>query len=630
MSNMMSTGVSGLLAFQTALDTTSHNIANASTPGYSRQRVDLTTSTPQFRGSGWIGSGVDVESISRSYDDLVATQVRSSSSSKSEWDIYSGYADDINNLFGDSATGLSVTLQNFFNAFQSVANSPSSTSERQVLISEAQTLVSQLQAYGSRLGELEDQVNTQLSGEASSITGLARNIAELNAKITAVTGNGGAPPNDMLDQRDALLDELATHVNVNTYKQDDGSVNVFIGNGQPLVVGKTASELVAIDDPYDSSRRGLAVSTGAGVADVTASLSGGTVGGLLQFRSQLLDSAKNSLGKVAVTVSATVNAQQNAGMDLYDALGADLFAVGGVETLANENNAGTAALTVSRADAGEITGNNYILSRTSSGWSLQDETTGAAVTLSGSGTSLDPFVAEGLSIVVSGTATAGDRFLIRPTSAAVDDMAVALTDPRGIAAAAPILASASSANTGNASITQGVVVDATNAALRNTVTLEFLSATTYTTDGGATVNTYTSGSAITLNGWEVTLSGTPATGDTFTVQNNSGGTGDNRNALLMANLLSADSLAGGTISINDVVDSWVTDIGLKSNQAQSNLDIHTALYDDNVSAQQSVSGVNLDEEAANLVRYQQAYSAAAQVIAIANQLFDSLLSAVRS
>lgn len=630
MSYMLSTGVSGLRAFQTALDTTSHNIANASTPGYSRQRVDLSTATPQFSGSGWIGTGVDVESVSRSYDDLVATQVRSSSSSKSQWDVYSGYADDINNLFGDSATGLSVTLQDFFNAFQSVANAPDSTSERQVLIAEAQTLVSQLQSYGQRLDELETQVNTQLRDEATAITGLAQNIADLNAKITAATGNGGAPPNDLLDQRDALLDELATHVNVSTFKQDDGAVNVFIGNGQPLVIGKIPSEVVAVDDPYDASRNGLAVQTGAGVTDVTASLSGGTVGGLLEFRSELLDAAKNSLGKVAVTVSATVNAQQNAGMDLYGALGADLFTVGGAEALANANNAGTAALTVSRAEAGEITGSNYVLSRTAGGWSLQDQTTGAAVTLSGSGTALDPFTAEGLSIVVSGTAVDGDRFLIRPTSTAVDEMTVALTDPRGIAAAAPIVAAASSANTGSASITQGVVVDAADTALRDPVTIEFLSATTYTTDGGTTVNAYASGSPITLNGWEVTVSGAPAAGDTFTVQDNSDGTGDNRNALLMANLLNANSLAGGAESINDVVDTWVTDIGVKSNQAQSNLDIHTALYDDNVAAQQSVSGVNLDEEAANLVRYQQAYSAAAQVIAIANQLFDSLLSAVRS
>lgn len=629
MSSMLSTGVSGLAAFQAALDTTSHNISNSSTTGYSRQSVTLTSKEPQYSGSGWAGSGVSVATVSRSYNELIAGQVRSSSSGKSQWDVYSSYAEQINNLFGDSTTGLSVSLQDFFDAYQSVANSPASSSERQVLISEAESLVSQLQAYGTRLDELDTQVNSQLQNEADSITGLAQSIAQMNAQITAATGNGGDPPNDMLDQRDALIDELATHVNVSTLKQSDGSVSVFIGNGQPLVVGNSASELVTVTDPYDVSRNGLAIKSGNSTVDITDTLTGGTVGGLLQFRSEVLDPAKNALGQVAVSVSSLVNEQQNKGMDLYGDLGADMFTVGGVEVLEHRNNAGSASIEVERTDVSGLTDSNYILTNTSSGWILKDEATGTAVTMTGTGTSADPFVAEGLEIVVSGSAGSGDSFLIRPTSAAVSSMSVTLTDPSGIAAAAPIVASADSGNTGNATITEGVVVDAADPDLRSTVTIEFTSATEFTTDGGATTYTYTSGEPIQINGWEVSISGTPAAGDTFTIEDNTSGTGDNRNALLLGNLLETDYLSGGTASLNDVVGSWVADIGVKTNRAQSNLDIQTSLYDDNISAQQSVSGVNLDEEAANLVRYQQAYSAAAQVIATANELFETLLSAVR-
>lgn len=628
MSSMMSTGVSGLLAFQTALDTTSHNISNANTVGYSRQSATLVTSHANYTGSGWVGSGVSVSTINRTYSDLVAAQVRSSSSSMNQWDIYSSLADEVNNLFGDATTGLSTTLQGFFNAFQSVANSPGSNSERQVLLSRAESLVDQLQAYGNQLNALNSQVNSQLQSEAVTISGLAQSIATLNEQITAATAKGNNPPNDMLDQRDALIDELATHIGVSTVKQDDGAINVFVGNGQALVMNNTANKVVTVSNSYDASRTELAVQTSTSTLNITAIVSGGTVGGLLDFRSQILDPSTNQLGLVATSLAAMVNDQQNAGMDLNGSLGADLFAIGGASAAANNLNAGSAGVSVVRSDISALTGGNYLLSNTSSGWLLQNATTGATVTMTGSGTSADPFVAEGLSIEVSGTASVGDSFLIKPVSNAVDGMSVVLSDPNGVAAAAPIVASASSSNSGNATISKGTVTDAGNAQLRDTVTIQFLSATTYTTDGGLTSNTYVSGQAISVNGWEVNITGAPAAGDTFTVADNAGGTGDNRNALLLANMLNEDFLSGGSKSLNDVVGNWISDIGVKSSQAQSSLTVQTSLHQDNVSVQQGISGVNLDEEAANLVRYQQAYAAAAQVIATANELFDTMLQAV--
>ncbi|MGC3979876.1 MAG: flagellar hook-associated protein FlgK [Steroidobacteraceae bacterium] len=629
MSSMMSTGVSGLLAFQTALDTTSHNISNANTVGYSRQSVSLVTSHANYTGSGYIGTGVSVSTIKRTYDDLVAAQVRSSSSSMNQWDIYSSMADQVNDLFGDATTGLSTTLQSFFNSFQSVANSPSSSSERQVLLSNAQSLTDQLQAYGSQLDQLGKQVNSQLSSEAVTISGLAQSIADLNAQISAASSRGTAPPNDMLDQRDALIDQLSTHVGISTVAQDDGSTNVFIGNGQALVVGNTANKLVTVTNAYDASRQELALQTAIGTDNITSTLSGGTVGGLLDFRSQILDPAANKLGLVATSLAEMVNDQQNAGMDLDGSLGADMFSIGSASAAASINNTGSGSLTVTRSDVGALTGDDYVLTNTSGGWTLKNARTGAAVTLSGNGTASSPFTAEGLSIEVSGTAAVGDSFLVKPVANAITGMSVVLSDPNGVAAAAPIIASASSSNTGKATITQGVVTDASNAQLRSTVNIQFLSATSYTTDGGVTTNTYTSGQPISVNGWEVTITGAPATGDTFTVQNNAGGTGDNRNALLMANLLNKDYAAAGTQSLNDVVNNWISDVGVKSMHAQSNLSVQTSLYEDNLSIQQGISGVNLDEEAANLVRYQQAYAAAAQVIATANQLFDSLMQALR-
>lgn len=629
MSNMLSSGVSGLLAFQSALDTTSHNISNANTEGYSRQRVELTTKQPTYSSGGYVGNGVDVASVNRIYDDILATQVRSSSSGKSQWDIYSSVTDQVNNLLGDASSGLSAKLQEFVNAMQSVANSPSSSSERQVLISKAESLVSQLQTYNSRLEELQTQVDSQLDSEATTISGLASSIASLNEQIVSATGQGGNPPNDLLDKRDQLLDELSTHVGISTLKQTDGSVNVFIGSGQALVVGGQSSQVVTQPDAFDPTRSRIAIKSDTSTVDITDSLSGGSVGGLLDVREQVLDPAMNSLGRVAVTLSDAINGQQQAGMDLNGNLGGDMFAVGDVITLTATTNTGTGSVAVTRGDSSNLTTSNYLLTRTGSGWQLQRTDTGATVTMTGSGTSGSPFVADGMEIVVSGSAATGDRFEIRPTSGAVDEMSMVLTSTDQVAAAAPITASASSANTGNATITQGTVTDASNASLRSTVTIEFLSANSYTTDGGTTTNTYTSGQAISLNGWEVTITGVPADGDTFTVTDNTNGTGDNRNALLMADVLNNKLMDGGKTSISGAVGQWVADIGVKASQAESNLSVQTSLHEDNIATQQSVSGVNLDEEAADLLRYQQAYAAAAKVISTANTVFDSLMDAIR-
>jgi len=627
---MLSTGVSGLLAFQSSLDTTSHNIANANTVGYNRQSTDLVAATPTFLNSNWVGNGVTVQSIQRNYDALVAAQVRTASSGKSQWDIYSQQAGTLNNLFSDANSGVSASLQNFFTAFQSVANSPTTSSERQVLLSQAQSLVTRLNTTASSLASMQNDVNQQLGNEAQVVTGLAQSVAKINEQISFSVGTTGNPPNDLLDRRDQLLDQLSSHLDINAVKQSDGTVSVFVGNGQALVSGTDYSKLVTTTDSFDATRTRIGLQTGSVVNDITDSLNGGSIGGLLKFRTELLDTSQNALGQVAVAVTTAVNSQQNAGMDLTGALGSNMFSIGGVQVLGNGANAGTGTVAVTRNtnNLSALTTSDYILSRTASGWQLQRTDTGQLVTMSGAGTVGSPFVADGLSIVVGGAAATGDRFKIEPTKGAVSGMGVLINDPKKVAAAAPIVASAASANTGSAAITQGVVVNAANANLRNTVTIQFLSPTTYTTDGGTTTNAYTSGGNISVNGWQVQVTGTPATGDTFTVQDNNNGVGDNRNALLLANLMNNKLLNGGANTISEAVGTWVADVGVKANAASANLDTQTALYNDSLNTQQSISGVNLDEEAADLLRYQQAYSAAAKVISTSNTLFDALLRAV--
>jgi flagellar hook-associated protein 1 len=279
-----------------------------------------------------------------------------------------------------------------------------------------------------------------------------------------------------------------------------------------------------------------------------------------------------------------------------------------------------------RTNVGQLTTSNYQLSYTGGAWSLRNADTGAAVTMTGAGTAGSPFVAEGLSFVVSGVPTNGDRFLIQPTAAAIDGLDVLITDPSRVAAAAPIRTSVAGGNLGNGTISAGEVLTVGNAALRTTATIQFTSATTYSINGAGSF-TYASGGNIDANGWRVAISGTPQTGDTFTVSDNTGGVGDNRNALALSSVLGQGLFSGGTESLNASSSRLVGRVGVQANQAQVSRDAQQIVLDDTVSANEQVTGVNLDEEAANMLRYQQAYQAAAQMIRVTQELFDSLLNA---
>jgi flagellar hook-associated protein 1 len=629
MADLLNTSISGLLAFQRALDVTSHNITNANTPGYSRQLPDFQTRTPQYLGGNWVGAGADVAAVNRAYDNFLSDQARSASSAYSQSNTYATQAARVSNLFGDSTTGLSATMQKFVNALQSVADAPTSVAARQTMLSQAQTLVDRLKSYDASLKSLDSQVNASISSEADSITSLARGIANLNKQIATGYAQSGQAPNDLLDQRDKLIDELATHVNVSVVKTDDNQLNVFIGNGQPLVVGADPAKVVATSDPYDPTRKRLAVQSSVGTIDITGSLSGGTLGGLLGFRTEMLDPARNTIGKISVALADVMNEQHNAGMDLNGDMGGDFFSVGDVAVRAHANNTGNSSATVTRTSAGALTNSDYILTNTAGGWSLRNAATGASVPMTGTGTAGDPFLADGMSIVVSGTAGVGDSLKIQPTSGAVSSMQVLINDPSEIAAAAPIRAQATAGNQGNATISAGQVLNPTNPALRTSATVTFTSATTYTVSGDPTVYTYTAGSNIDANGWRVQINGTPAAGDSFTVRDNTNGSGDNRNMLLLAGIMNEPVMNGGTTSLSQGIGQFVGDIGVKTNQAQVTADAQKVVAEEAQESMQAVSGVNLDEEAANLLRFQQAYMAISQMIRIADSCFQSVLDATR-
>jgi flagellar hook-associated protein 1 FlgK len=620
--------VSALQAFQNAINVTSNNVANASTPGYDRETVNLTEAIPQSNGTATVGAGVVVAGISRAYSQAAANQLNASQSSLGQLNALQNYSTQIDNLFGTTVGGLSTTLQSFYSAFSDVANDPTSTASRQALLGQAQNVANSFQNASGDLSSLNTDVNSRITADVQQINSIASAISTLNQQIVVATAQGGnQPPNELLDQRDQLVSNLSQLVGVSTTADADGSLNVFVGNGQPLVLQGQTTPLTTVQNQFNASQLEIGTSQGS---QISSDITSGDLGGLLAARTQVINPALNQLGQIATALSQTVNSQQSDGLDLSGNLGANIFSVGTPVATASSKNtdAVTASVSVNANGLGALTADNYLLTFKAGAPTLTDTTTGVSVTPAGAGTVASPYTANGVSIVLSGVPAAGDQFLIQPTATAAASLKVVLTDPSKIAAAGAITTAAAGTNTGAATISSGTVLDSANPNLLQPVTIQFTTPpTTYSVNGGPGV-AYVNGGNIDVNGWQVQISGTPANGDVFSVSSNAGGTGDNRNALAAANLQNVGVLQNGTTSITAGVSALITGIGSQAQQINTAQTAQAAVNSQAQSSVQSITGVNLDEEAASLLQWQQAYQAAAQALTIGNTLFTTLIDSV--
>ena len=636
-------GLSGLYAAQAGLATTSHNVSNVNTPGYTRQTILQGTATPQFTGAGYIGTGATVDSVRRIYDEFLTTHVRTAQAGSSQLSTYATHVATLDMMFGDPTAGLAPALADFFAGVNAVANNPADIPSRQVMLTSAQTLAGRFNDLAAQLDALRIGVNQEIGGAISEINTAATELANLNQRIALASATGGAtrPPNDLLDQRDALLAQLNEQVGATAVAQADGSLNVYLGNGQPLVVGRQAFQLAAVPGNDDPKNVDVAlVSNGTMIVFRPGDLTGGALAGALQYRAGVLDPAQDKLGAIALTIAQTVNAQHALGQDLNGQLGGKLFSVPAPTVQGALANTGTATLAASVADATALTGSNYTLQYDGVNYTLTRLSDNATQTFA----SL-PQTVDGLTLGVgSGTPAAGDRYTIQPTRNAARDIGVSLTDVRAIAAGAPVRTTATLANAGTAVISPGSV-DATflGTPLAAPVTITYNVATgtfsgfpltqpVVVTNGGTSTTypagapvPYTAGATMTFGGISFAVSGAPANGDTFTIARNAGGTGDGRNALLLGNLATQGGLVSGGASLVDAYGQLTSFVGTAAHQAKIEADAGDAMLTQAQNAQQSVSGVNLDEEAANLQRYQQAYQAAGKVMAIADSLFQTIL-----
>jgi flagellar hook-associated protein 1 FlgK len=621
MSGTISNGLSALLAAQRALQTTSNNIANANTAGYVRQRIDFVERPGTPLGRITIGAGVAVADVSRVYDQFLTDNLRTSTSLEQRYVAYSDFATRLDTILGNPDTGVNAAVQRFFNQVEVVGRDPTSIAQRQQLLLEGESLASRFKQLDARLSGLGNEIDGRLEKAADTINQLAGQIADVNDQILA-GGSSTAP--SLLDKRDELLKALGTQIDITTVRQGNGTVSVLVGSGQSLVLGSLASRLTTIPDTFDGTRLQLAVETGGAPQNISTKVSGGIVGGLLAFRNDVLDGAQRDLGQLAVGLADVFNTQHRQGTDLNGNLGTDFFGTTTPLVSGAAANGGTA--TAVFTNAGDLTGRDYELRFNGATWSVLDRQTGAAVTTSGAGTAASPLVFDG--VAFAATAVAGDRYLVRPVANAAIDFRVALDSATEIAAAAPLVSRIGSGNLSQATIGPPSVTDISNLGpLPATITFD--TPTSYFVSGVAGGPfAYTSGAPITVAGWTVQITGQPQGNDVFVVGRTAAGSGDNRNAVALSSVSQQGLFAGGTQSVSDLGADIVATVGGAANRARNEIKVQEVLRTQAEIDVENISGVNLDEEAANMLRYQQAYLAASKVIGVADSLFQNLLNIV--
>jgi len=665
--SLISIGLSGLSASQTALATTGNNIANVDTAGYSRQSVVQKSASAEFIGVGYVGNGTTVADVRRIYSEYLNTQLRTSTGLDAEAQTYLTQINQTDALLADSTTGISSVLSSFFEALQTAAENPTDASARALLLTNASGLAERFSSVYSQLADQNTYINSQLSSMAEQVNQLASSIANYNQAIVQASASG-ATPNDLLDARDQALVDLSELIGV-TVVMEGNNANVFIGSGQPLVMGNTASTLTAEPSTTDPTRLNLMLTSGYSSVDVTSVVSGGSISGLVRYREEVLDPTLNELGRLALVIADQVNSQLGQGIDLNGDFGTSLFSdinsalAASQRSLAQAgNSAGSGNLSVYIEDSSKLSTSDYEVTFSSAtGYSVRRLSDGAD--LGSYDLSDDPApVIDGFSLALeAGAVAAGDKFTIIPTRTAAGSMGVVMTDASKLAFAAPLVATSSSGNYGTGTISSvalaaGSALDIydaaanadTQASIQNAmpVKLVFDAAsgsaqgyTLYDVQGNALgtgsivpgqSNTVTVSIAANPPSvpsafeFELAISGSPAAGDSFTVAFNADSDSDNRNALALLDLQTASTI--GKHSITSTYSQLIETVGAKASQAALDASATSTILSQATANRESVSGVNLDEEAANLIKFQQYYTAAAQVIKAAQQMFDTIIN----
>lgn len=649
--SILSSAYSGLNAFQRALDVTSNNINNVGTRGYSRQTINFTPSISHKYAGSYIGSGVQVQSITRNVDQFANFQVRNTQSAKSEYDAFYQQAIQIDKLLSQDGGSISSSLQEFFTSLGQLNNAPDSVASRGVALKQSQLLVQQFNFLQTKLDEYQRNSTTQIGEAIKQINQMTQDIAKVNQQLMATPN---AP--QLLDQRDELLNQLSGFVDLTVFDQGDGTISVGIASGEMLVTGTDQRNLQVSSDRSNNLGTKVLLNNGSGQIDISDKLASGMLGGLMNYERDVVGQASQMIGQMAIGLAQKFNAQHQLGMDMNNQMGKNFFtdfnsvAQQLNRAAASPTNTGTATLSVAISDIAQTKLSDYSLVVSDTGTNelrLIRKSDGSSTVLNWNNTPPAPPAGQvnidGMTIMVNDTSALAnnDHFTLTPTRGAARDLALRISDIRELALASPIAVASSLNNTGGGTITLGTVFNATSVTNQYRIDIDTTNAGQYylvDVTGGTSTGPYTlvpnSNNTIqipdALNpSYSVVLSGIPNAGDQFNLNHNAGGVGSNGNGLLLADLQQSKVFSGGTENIFERYANLLAEVGGQTNQAKLRSDSAAILYQQAIEFQSNKSGVNLDEEAGNLLKYKQAYEAAAKVMAISGQIMSVLIDMVR-
>lgn len=668
--SLLNIGMSGLSASHASLVTTGNNISNVDTVGYSRQQTVQNSKSSIQYGNVFIGTGTTLADVRRVYNSYLDAQLQTSTSLNSDAQAYLGQATQVDKLLSDSGTGVTKTLQAFFSSLQTLAGNSNDNAARQALLTNAQGLSGRFNSISQQLKQQGTYINDQLGSMAEQVNKLASTVAAYNKKISDVSGSGGTP-NELLDQRNETIRQLNELVGTQV-TETEGRMDIYLGSGQPLVVGDTVNKLRVAADPADPTRSSVIMDRTGSSIDITNVMRGGEMGGLLRYRNDVLTPAVNGLGRIAMVVADQVNKQLGQGLDQNGNFGAALFnninsaAAISQRSIANANNdPASGNLNVTIQDTSKLAASDYQVTFTSAtGYSvrrLSDNTDMGTFTLGATPTP----VIDGFSLSLNaGPVNAGDTFKITPTRSSAADMATVMTDTKTLATAAPLTSTKAAGNDGTGAVGQPTLSTSLDiydpvqrlevqAAVKASMPVRMLmtSATAYEVFDakGTSIGTgsivpgqnndlnisvpYTdaSGAAKTFK-VAMTVSGSPASGDSFNIAMTGASSTDNRNAQALLGLQSKATIGATAtspgVSFTEAYGGLVTTVGSLTKQGQLDATATDTIVTGARNARDSLSGVDLDEEAGNLTKYQQYYTASSQIIKTAQEIFSTLINAL--
>ena len=644
--NLLQLGMNGLFTAQNQLATTSHNIANVNTEGYNRQRALQETTGPITSGGQFIGTGAKIQSVERVFNQFRFNELTFTNSSNSYAQTSANKLSALDEQMSKVGKGVTNSLNDFYSSINSLTDAPSDLGVRQLTLTKAATLTENLNSMHRTLENQVTSINDDLSAAADQITALGQQIATLNKDIVATQGVT-ASPNDLLDKRDMLVQELAQLTSVSTTETADGAMSVYIGNGQSLVAGvETFSMQVEPGSPDLKQAQLVMVSPNGVRQTMSTEKMGGTVGALVNYRDGALTDAINKLGVTAIGLADSFNDLQSQGLDMNELPGQNFFQdINSLQSqtrrsLSDSGNSGNLVGAVEINDSSQLTGNDYEVSFDGANYSVTNLSTGSSQTFGGM-----PITIDGITFSAqSGTANAGDKFLLQPTRQAGAELTVELTSPEQIAASSVVEVSASEDNVSTGQVKLVSVDDPTNANFPSDgspLTLEIyqdgggLYQYQLKDSSGANVGAggvYTPPSQqLSLAGMTFEIEGTPVgegvnAPEQFAIEY-AFGAGNNNNAKAMAELQTAKIMNNGRSTVADTFENNIVDVGAAAANASVEAGAALTLFDQATTRISNESGVNIDEEASNLMRFQQAYSASARVISTANEVFQTLLQA---